>query len=372
MKKELLLSLALCAAGFASQASTNIYVANMAGWNEVTLYSWGDDTEIFGAWPGAAPSATETISGVTYDKFVIGDEFDGKPANLILNNNNNGSQVDLASITVDGGNYYYATNGILVNAYTDPENPNTNFEPVSTFVYAIDNTGWADLYVYGWGTNAPEIFGGWPGASSAGSVTLAGDTYKKYEFPGNGYSYNLIFNDNNGSQFDGPSAESGKDIYVKVNADNYEILPTPGVKTYNIYIDDKTGWDNLYVYAYNPAGAPELLGGWPGAKTESTEVTIDGVTYNKVILNVEENSTDYNFIFNNNDGTQYDIEGSFTMTENLYFTANPDGGQASGIATVTAENADEEYFTLQGVRVMQPANGIFICRKGDKISKIIR
>ena len=212
MKKELLLSLALCAAGFASQASTNIYVANMAGWNEVTLYSWGDDTEIFGAWPGAAPSATETISGVTYDKFVIGDEFDGKPANLILNNNNNGSQVDLASITVDGGNYYYATNGILVNAYTDPENPNTNFEPVSTFVYAIDNTGWADLYVYGWGTNAPEIFGGWPGASSAGSVTLAGDTYKKYEFPGNGYSYNLIFNDNNGSQFGGSTHTRCKDI----------------------------------------------------------------------------------------------------------------------------------------------------------------
>ena len=47
---------------------------------------------------------------------------------------------------------------------------------------------------------------------------------KKYEFPGNGYSYNLIFNDNNGSQFDGPSAESGKDIYVKVNADNYDFV----------------------------------------------------------------------------------------------------------------------------------------------------
>lgn len=49
MKKNLLLSRALCATCAASQAVTNVYVANLADWTEVAMYSWGDDTEIFGA-----------------------------------------------------------------------------------------------------------------------------------------------------------------------------------------------------------------------------------------------------------------------------------------------------------------------------------
>lgn len=367
MKRNLLLSLALCAAGLASQAETNIYVANLAGWNETAMYSWGDDTEIFGEWPGSAPTSTETISGVTYDKFVIADSYDGLTANLILNNNNNGSQVDIASLKVDGGNHYYATNGILVNAYSDPSDPNINFDPVDTFVYVLDNTGWENLYVYGWGTNAPEIFGGWPGASSVGSVELAGDTFKKYEFPGNGYDYNLIFNDGT-SQIDGPTAESGKDIYVKVNTDSYEVLPTPGVTTYSIYIDDKTGWDKLYVYAYFD-GKPSLFGGWPGAAATET-ATVDGVTY-KVIRNVEATDNAQTFIFNDGADNQYDVEGTYVIDRDLYFTATTTGAIESGISTVT-DNTDSpaEFYTLHGIRVSEPGKGIYICRKGDKVTKI--
>lgn len=47
----------------------------------------------------------------------------------------------------------------------------------------------------------------------------------------------------------------------------------------------------------------------------------------------------------------------------------------SGIENIEADrdcdaDAPAEYFTLQGVHVAEPANGIFICRRGDKVTKI--
>lgn len=47
-------------------------------------------------------------------------------------------------------------------------------------------------------------------------------------------------------------------------------------------------------------------------------------------------------------------------------------GEKSGIADiVTDENAPVEYFNLQGVRVENPANGLYIKRQGSQVSKVI-
>lgn len=35
------------------------------------------------------------------------------------------------------------------------------------------------------------------------------------------------------------------------------------------------------------------------------------------------------------------------------------------------ENAPVEYFNLQGIRIEKPANGLFICRQGNKVTKVI-
>lgn len=45
---------------------------------------------------------------------------------------------------------------------------------------------------------------------------------------------------------------------------------------------------------------------------------------------------------------------------------------STGISNVTAEeNAPVEYFNLQGVRVAEPENGVFIRRQGSNVSKVI-
>lgn len=42
----------------------------------------------------------------------------------------------------------------------------------------------------------------------------------------------------------------------------------------------------------------------------------------------------------------------------------------TGIEGVAIENAEVEYFNLQGVRVSNPENGVFIKRQGNKVSKV--
>ncbi|MBD5386359.1 starch-binding protein [bacterium] len=377
MKKNLLLTLALGAMGLTANAAThNIYVANLTDWgNDVTLYSWGSDAagknvEILGGWPGAAATAQETISNVKYDKFVI-EGHDGETANLIFNNNaDEGQQVNLATVTLTEANYYFATNGILVNSYDDPANPDVDFDMPETFVYVLDKTGWSGLYVYGWATGEAEVFGGWPGAAPTEEVTIAGETFKKVPFPGTGeITYNLIFNNNNDDEkVEGISAPSGKDVYVEVTATECKVIPKPGVTTYNIYIEDKTGWDKLYLYAYVGA-QPSIFGGWPGVELTEKE-TVDGVEY-KVVKDVEATDVEQTFIINNNDGDQVDVPGAYAVDKNLFFTATANN-VGSGVSMVMEDNAPVEYFNLQGVRIAEPSNGIYILRKGSKVSKIVK
>ena len=44
----------------------------------------------------------------------------------------------------------------------------------------------------------------------------------------------------------------------------------------------------------------------------------------------------------------------------------------TGVEDVTVdENAPVEYYNLQGVRVANPENGIYIRRQGSKVSKVL-
>ena len=45
--------------------------------------------------------------------------------------------------------------------------------------------------------------------------------------------------------------------------------------------------------------------------------------------------------------------------------------ETSGVGAIEAdENAPVEYFNLQGVRVENPSNGIFIRRQGSEVTKV--
>ena len=68
-----------------------LYVLNESSQTDLALYAWGD-TEAFGTWPGMPATGTETIKGVEYIYFDLGEANTGLDLHLIPNNNNNGVQ----------------------------------------------------------------------------------------------------------------------------------------------------------------------------------------------------------------------------------------------------------------------------------------
>ncbi len=85
-------------------------------------------------------------------------------------------------------------------------------------------------------------------------------------------------------------------------------------KDYTLYVDDHTGWSNMYVYAWSN-GQPELFGSWPGAATTGT-VTADGRTYKTYKL--PESKKSYTFIFHDNGSNRVENGFSFVPSGDTY------------------------------------------------------
>lgn len=80
----------------------------------------------------------------------------------------------------------------------------------------------------------------------------------------------------------------------------------------------------------------------------------------------------WNYNNSNNTVMGEDFTGIVTLTlgdastdpVNVKFSS-----EESGVDNIAADNAPAEYFNLQGVRVANPENGLYIVRQGGKVSK---
>ena len=296
------------------------------------LYAWvwedgsGGEDFLGVGWPGVPFTGTQMINGVAYNYFDFGSQNDGKTVNFIVNNNNQGKQAEVDGLVLDK-NYYFELTGTTLTE-VDPEtfkpeggNPETPEEPEPTpsgeyKIYISDQTGWDNFYVYAWG--ASEIFGAWPGASTTEKETIGGVEYLVFNMAGGGEEENLIFNNNNGTQYDAMVITVDQDYYIIAYPDRAEVASAP---EYKLYIEDQTGWNNFYVYAWGEAG--EIFSGWPGAQGTATEV-VDGVTY--YVFSFSGYGETENLIFNNNEGTQYDAM-PITLDQDYYILAEPEGAK---------------------------------------------
>ena len=107
-----------------------IFIEDQSRWAETTIYAWGNDIpELFGSWPGILPTGSVEIKGVTYNYYDTGEANKGLTYNLIMNNNNGGSQFDLAAVTLDRDYYFRITD--IAGEEIDPNNPDGDSEPES-------------------------------------------------------------------------------------------------------------------------------------------------------------------------------------------------------------------------------------------------
>lgn len=326
-----------------------IFVVDNSGYDDLAMYAWGD-AEAFGGWPGMTVTGTVMKDGVFFKYFDTGAGNAGLNLNLIFNNNGNGEQLPDYNVTLDRDYYLELTPSGVVE-----------YEPSASVThdgYAIfvadQNSGWDALYLYMWG-DVNDLNGGWPGMEPTGTITIKGVTYKYFDLgeANTGLNEHVILNDGNGTQIDDVVVFAcDRDVYIalengkatEIDPETYKPGETPSTPDtpetpedpgtgfdpdanyVYIYVDDQTGWDDFYIYAW---GDKEIFGGWPGKQCDR-ESTIAGTTY-KVWI-VPGNGETENLIFHPNiSGVQYDA-ATITLDKDYTFTA--ESGSAIAKKTV--------------------------------------
>lgn len=180
-----------------------------------------------------------------------------------------------------------------------------------------------------------------------------------------------------------------------------DFIQVYGSNTYKVGDVIPAGWEANYTL-YNSA-TPELMpnGSLPAA-TEGTfepkEVAAADITtalvnsvvlVKNVVFDAATPASKTNFTgkvgetelsFRNNyelasvEAGTYDVTIVVTIFNNApsLYVVNYTPSQSSAITDITAdENAPVEYFNLQGIRVANPENGLYIRRQGSNVSKVL-
>ena len=285
-----------------------VFVYDETGWETLNLYMWGDENNLNGEWPGMEVTGEQTVNGVTYKYFDMGEGNTGLAENLIFSNAGSSQLADFA-YTIDHDVYLHiTTSGVTeIDPTTfqpggDTPEPEPEPEPQpagETVLIAVKNSaGYADPHLYVWGDS--EACGGWPGAAP---VKITDNGWYLFELPADG-TFNLILNDNGSPQVDGPEVFTSGSHFFDVNTEWVESANT-------VTIQNEAGYTDPRLYAW---GDGEIYGGWRGIRPSSNEngtlvfpLPNDGGTYN-LILNGE------------GDGVQQDID-TVIADQSYSFTA---------------------------------------------------
>ena len=286
-----------------------LFILNESSQTDLALYAWGDGlsdaNDLFGGWPGMAPTGTQVINGNEYVYFDLGEANTGLNLNLIPNNNGNGVQWEGGDLnfTIDHDIYLRIFDGgyeVISKDYQGGETPEPEPQPVGeTVIIAVKNSvGYASphLYVHGDG----EACGEWPGAAP---IKVTDNGWCLFELPANG-SYTLILNNNGSPQLDGPAISTAGSHFFDVNTVWTE---SPNTVT----IQNNAGYTDPRLYAW---GSGEIYGGWRGIKPTSNE---EGT----LVFPLPNDGGEYNLILNSSSGTQQDI-ATVTANQSYSFTAN--------------------------------------------------
>lgn len=318
-------------------ASITIHVSAAEAPN---LYVWGTDAqgkavEPAGAWPGKRLTETKEVNGTTYYYFTVNTLSE---VNCIFNHGDKKTP-DIKGITSDVFyKYDGATNAEKVNEVVTTE-PRVSLSPNGGEFSddAIEVTIRPVNCVSAW----YSIDGGdHISLSHDATVTIGADKAI-------GESVVISW-----------SATDASDI-TKTGSATFTKVERPAGKT--IYFDNSiVKWNPVYIYFY-----PEK-NGWPGQEMEK----VGEYLYKYV---VPEETTVIVFNGGSNSNQTNDIKGADIVHNATYqATGGRNVVRLSGIEGVeaTQSQAPVEYYNLQGIRVDNPANGIYIRRCGNVVTKV--
>ena len=278
--------------------TATIHYQNANNWSEVSAYAWNDSGTLLGDWPGTVVAENEDNAG-WYDVVLTTD---ANGCSFIFNNNNNGAQTANLSTEALDGNVELWVSGETVSDI-EPENWVT---PTAVTLHFMKPSAWdSSVNAYLWSTSGGAVAGysdynTWPGktisdADGDGWYDLVVVTENQFNF---------IFNAGGKQTSDLTTGEvtGSTELWV---ADNTVYTEKPDY-TVVLHFQNSDSWDAVYAYVWDPfnnnAAIPgyEAYNAWPGAVIEENENNAGW--YDLTVS--KETSVGFNFIFNNNSGSQ--------------------------------------------------------------------
>ena len=194
--------------------------------------------------------------------------------------------------------------------------------------YSYDGTNWVsagqDFYTYFAPDSATQGYAEVPGETIAVNGTLP------VALPA-GIDLYLAWNISVAS---GSAAQGAMALAID-NVSFEAKLPEVPVTKYRIYVDNRTTWDSIGVYAW---GDGEIFGAWPG-QAPIDEQEIDGVNY--TIFGLDAEGGNYNLIFNNWNNNKQLPDFNVTANRDYWFRIDDSDVKeliATGVEEITANN----------------------------------
>ncbi len=343
-------------------------------WTNANLYTWdANNTTYTGTWPGNAMGVT-TVNGTEYYYSLIRN---AKTINLIFNNGTE-QTVDITGIS--GESFFKLTtkNGEgkwQVEKVENSTGGGEEEEETETLVFNVTvPAGTENCYIVG----SFNEWGKFVAMEKAGdnNFTVSIDNLKKSEVK---YKYTC----GEGWDYVEMQADKVTDVQDRSYTANDVVAAWKSTPSTTVTYPEKVyivGHDN----AWDPAKPLEISG------TDGV-YTIDNVTFVNTgfKLSTQKGSWDafnagvlyvQNAIVNeeatitkgSSDDSKISATGTFNLTIDLvnmtFLAIDP---LTVAIEEVATDNAPIEYYNLQGVKVANPENGIFIKKQGSKTTKVV-
>ncbi len=330
-----------------------VYVLDESGFNQLTLYMYGDVNDLGGAWPGLSVTGHETVNSIDFAYFDLGEGNDGLTETLIFSDNGSSQLADYGPITLGSEPTYLH---ITAEGTVEALKIDGVVGHDGAVVYVLDGMDWGmNTTLYMWG-DINDLNGGWPGMAVTGTQTIGEYTYMYFDLgaQNEGLAEHLIFSNNGASQLpDYNDYVIGDDIYLYLTAAGPQLITDPenpgdvewfdpqakpkepatidlwlynGTDTLALVVNEENDTTilPLYVYAW---GSSEAFGAWPGAEIAEMEVVnILGLTLSHVTVEGFIGD-EYHLIVNNNNGTQLsDYTVAAAEATNEYYLKIADEG----------------------------------------------
>ncbi len=266
---------------------------------------------------------------------------------------------------------------VTVRDGEDPEPP-TPIDPEDLVRYEGEQcaffhstSGWTGVKAWVWSTGKNYTGGTWPGESCQN----LGGGYYKWTYSGTDQlpeGTQIIFSGSggqipdskwvNGAVYDA-SGNIEKIIEEEGENPNPPTPPTPpdpvdGTVVY--YDNSTTNWSQPYIYFWSDADSK--MSTWPGVEMQVYNAS-------KKIWMYELPEDAQYIIFNNGNGNQTDdLDANFG---HIYDFSGDQGVFYNDTAVdfIGVDNDAPLYFNLQGMPVENPSTGIYIVKRGNKVSK---